>query len=79
MFKRIEMRLKKNHLKTVIGLVLLPIMTVTFLIDRTFLVFLPWVEGVSIQKYVFDRKHIGNSLYRVVIGLILFVIIRIFL
>lgn len=78
MSKPYKMRLKQKHFKTLFGLLLLPVMTATFLIDRFVLIFLPWVEGTTIQKYVFERKQIGNSLYRVIVGIVVFLIIKMF-
>jgi hypothetical protein len=66
-------------MKTAIGLLLIPLFTAFFLIDRAILIFLPHVEGVKIQRFMFDPKQIKFSMIRFVSALFVLFIIWLFL
>ena len=49
----------------ILGVILLPVMTVLFLLDRIILTFLIWIKSNPIQDWLQDSQMIANSTIRI--------------
>ena len=49
----------------ILGVILLPVMTVLFLLDRIILTFLVWINSNPIQTWLQDSQMIANSTIRI--------------
>jgi hypothetical protein len=54
----------------ILGILLLPVMTILFLLDRLILTFLIWINSSPIQVWLNDSQMIANSTIRIATGVI---------
>jgi hypothetical protein len=68
-----------KYLKITLGFILLPLFVLLFTLDRVTLIFLWWITGVPIQKWIYDPLQATFSLIRVVAFLLLHIFFKLIL
>lgn len=59
----------KKKLKITAGIILIPIFTALFFMDRFILLFFPWKKMDNIREWMFDAEKATHSVYRLMFAL----------
>jgi len=62
----------KQKIKVVAGILIMPIFSFIFMLDRLVLFFLPWKAMKNLQGWIFKPMEVVHSLYRIFFALALF-------